>query len=653
VHARRALLPLALLVAYVYIQCASTEGWRALSVETVLPSARDLHIDTISTVMPSVHETLTVAAPPRTLEELKQRIAAVLQRQNMAGTGIALVGRDGPIWVGGIGVRDRASGAPMDGDSAFRVGSLSKTIVALGVMRLVDQGKLDIDRPLREILPGVVDNPWEEVAPVTLAQLMEHTAGIDDIRFNEIFTDDETASVADVLAINPRSKRTRWRPGTRHAYSNIGYTIAARAIEVATGEPFDVYLKREVLAPMGIVDADFKRTDLLRSRLVTGYMEQQRPAPFRTFAHRPSAALLISASDLGKLVQFFIRRGEGYPPIVSKAGLDRIEHSRTTPYPHLDSEYGFAIYGDVNHPLFARGHDGGMPGFHASIRYFPELGTGYVMLLNNNYAFQGYGEIRSLLYAYLARNHEAPHAPTVAAAIERPAADFYGLAAPHNEIFGFMEVAQTGWRVWNTDTGIKMAMMDGGWAGRLVPTADGGYRFPGQVGSFLRFSTSVEDGKPVMVMGFTYGEARHGFTTELRFYAVRLAFVLATLATPWAIVTLLLAVLRRRRTLPTSLVVWPALAGLSCYMMSHLLELAFYEGVVGMVHPLTIAVCAVTMLLGIASTASFVSALRWAIRPDRPPWLPRLFPTLCGVALFGMTLWFAAHHLIGFRTWAW
>src|SRR5262249_26884957 len=154
----------------------------------------------------------------------------------------------------------------------FRVGSLSKSVVALGVMRLVDQGKLDLDRPLREILPDAgIDNPWEAVAPGTLAQGMEHTAGLDGVRFNEVFTDDGGLAGRDTRPVNRRSRGGRWQPGTRHAYSNAGYTLGGRAIEVASGEPFDVYLRREILQPLGIRDADFRRTDALARRLATGY----------------------------------------------------------------------------------------------------------------------------------------------------------------------------------------------------------------------------------------------------------------------------------------------------------------------------------------------------------------------------------------------
>jgi CubicO group peptidase (beta-lactamase class C family) len=632
VHARRVIAPVVLLVVWGVVHC----GGRAAPLAVEDPMPRMQHVPT---------------APPRTIDELRDRIAAVLEREHVPGGTFALVGRDGPIWIGGVGVRDRATAAPMQPDTVFRVGSLTKTIIALGVMRLVDQGKLDLDRPLRELLPDVeIDNPWEAVAPVTLAQCLEHTTGIDDVRFNEVFTADEELSARAALALNPRSRRVRWRPGTRHAYSNVGYTLAGRAIEVASGEPFDVYLRREILAPLGITDADFRRTDTLAARLATGHLAD-RTAAFLPFAHRPAGALLASASDLGKLVHYWIRRGEGYPPIVSPAGLARIERRGTLPYPHLDSDYGFANYGDVTQPVFGRGHDGGMPGFHSIIRYYPELDVGYVMLLNSNYTYRGYRDLRALLFAYLTRDRALPAPPAATVPADRPGAEYFALASPTNEVFGFLDEAQIGWHAEALPGRVRLAELAGA-TYDVIAAADGGYRFPREYGSSIRF-TETDDGTPVMVTGFWYAEAAPWWLAQLRYLAVALAMLLLHLAPLWAAGVLGLAVLRRRHTLPAGLVLWPAVAGLSCIALPRCLEHAFLAGVIGGVHPLTVTLCGLTILFAIASTASLVSAIRWSVRPDRPRPLARVFPTVCAVAFFGLTLWFAANGLIGFRTWAW
>lgn len=631
-HARRALLPIVVLVAWFYAHCAHRSPAR----------------DPVAEDMPHADHTLAVDDPPDSIEELQRRISKVLASERAAGATIALVGRDGPIWVGGIGLRDVESRAPMQADTVFRVGSLTKSVIALGVMRLADQGKLDVDAPLRELLPGLIENPWEAVAPVTLAQCMEHTAGLDDIRFNEIYADDETFPVADALAINPRSRIVRWRPGTRHAYSNVGYTVAARAIEVASGEPFDVYLRREILAPLGIHDADFGRTPAIRQRLATGY-QNGRAQPFHVFAHRPAGSLLISAADLAKFVHFWIVRGEGYPSIVSAAGLARIERNGTLPYPRVDNEYGFANYVDVNHPTLSHGHDGGMPGFHASFRYFSDLGVGYVMLLNSNYTFRGYFEIRSLLYSYLTRDRS--RSPSTSVYVERPSASYFALANPRNEFFGFLERALEGWSFSDSPAGVHGRHL-GGETFELHATPDGGYRWPNDCGSSVRFTKDL-DGNAIVIMSFTYGEAASYWSARLRYLALGFAFLLLKFVPLWAAAVLIADGLFRRRSLPRTLVMPPAIAGLVCFLVPHALDHAFDAGVVGDLHPYTVGIFVLTIVLALASFATLAFTIRWALHAKRPRLVSLIIPALCGVAFSGLSIWLWANGWIGLRTWSW
>jgi hypothetical protein len=110
--------------------------------------------------------------------------------------------------------------------------------------------------------------------------------------------------------------------------------------------------------------------------------------------------------------------------------------------------------------------------------------------------------------------------------------------------------------------------------------------------------------------------------------------------------------IERRRLLPASLVVWPAIAGLSCFAFPRFLELSFFRGVIGTVHPLTVGIFASTVLFALASTLSFGATIRWAFRPDRPSLALRILPALISVACFAITVWAAAHGFIGLRTWA-
>ncbi|NVB82764.1 MAG: beta-lactamase family protein [Kofleriaceae bacterium] len=580
---------------------------------------------------------------PTSIEELRERIQLVLDREGIPGVGIALVGRDGPIWVGGVGVAELTTRRPVDGDSVFRVGSITKSIVGLGAMRLAEQGKLSLDRPLDELVPdtGIV-NRWQ--TPVTLAQCLEHTAGLDDIHMNELFADDDAMSPAAALAINKRARVIRWEPGTRNSYSNVGYTLAARAIEVASGEPFDVYLKQEVLVPLGMGEADFRRTPSLAARLATGYSDRGRVAEFRPIPHRGAGALLASATDLAKLVQFWLVRDTR---VVSAAGLERIEHARTLPYRSTDLEYGLGNYGDVSQPARGRGHDGGIDGFLSSLRYFPDLGVGYVMLLNGTHSLRAFIEIRSLLFAYLARGKAVAQPPVGVS--QPPGAEFFAFASPRNQVSAFIDTTLSGWRVHARGDEVHVDPLLGSHSVDLVATADGGYRLPWESGTSVRFAHD-RDGKPIMIVGLLYAEAASWWPARLRALAIVASMILLQLAPLLLGVKLGLAAIRRGRLLAPGLTAWPAIAGLCVVALPRLFEAAGERQVFGERNALTIAICATTWLFAFAASISLWATVRWTFSRERPAFGDRLLPTMCAIAAVVIAVW--AHSWIGLRTWA-
>ncbi|MCA9699278.1 MAG: beta-lactamase family protein, partial [Myxococcales bacterium] len=259
-------------LAAVFVLCWLSLRGGAGPVTTTSSPVSTRPLDEVRTLNAALPPVASTPSAPRSIEELRARVAEILSREQVPGVGLALVDRSGVIWSGGVGVADLDSGRPVDADSQFRVASITKSFVALTVVRLAEQGRLRLDQPLHELMPEIeIDNPWEEEAPITLAHMLEHSAGFDDMRFNEYFTADETLSPRAALAINPRSRVARWRPGTRMSYSNPGYTVAGHAIEKATGEPWDRVIEREVLQPLAMPSARFRRTPDFADRLVTGY----------------------------------------------------------------------------------------------------------------------------------------------------------------------------------------------------------------------------------------------------------------------------------------------------------------------------------------------------------------------------------------------
>lgn len=150
------------------------------------------------------------------------------------------------------GLADRASGRAVTDDDPVRIASISKLVVALGVMRMVEAGQLDLDRDVSEVLGWKVRNPAFPKLRVTLRRLLSHTSGLID-------PDEYRVPLGERLAdriAQPGLWDARQRPGEAFRYANIGFPVIASVMEKASGERFDRLMHRLVLAPLKL-DACF------------------------------------------------------------------------------------------------------------------------------------------------------------------------------------------------------------------------------------------------------------------------------------------------------------------------------------------------------------------------------------------------------------
>lgn len=154
----------------------------------------------------------------------------------------------GETGVRAAGVADRASGRKATADDPVRVASISKLVVAIGVMRLVEKGKLDLDSDVSRTLGWHLGNPAFPDAQITLRQLLSHTSSLTDTVDYVLPLD---ADMAAVLA-NPKAWDAAHAPGSYFRYTNFNFPVVAAVMEKATGERFDVLMQRLVLAPLGI-----------------------------------------------------------------------------------------------------------------------------------------------------------------------------------------------------------------------------------------------------------------------------------------------------------------------------------------------------------------------------------------------------------------
>src|SRR5207245_4825599 len=271
----------------------------------------------------------------KTLQELQQAIKDVLDKEHVPGAGVALVANGEVLWCGGIGEADMAAKRAVNCDTEFRVGSISKTFVALALLKLQEEGRINLYAQLQDVAPEIpFKNRWEAAHPVRIVNLLEHTAGFDDMEPSEVYNvrDRYDFSLIEVFRRFQEPQTVRWPPGTRMSYANPGNAIAGYLIEKTTGEPFDQYIREMFLRPMGMEHADYPFTEANKALLATAYEGNPPKASGFPFIYlRPAGDLKASPGELAKLVQLLLRRGKyGDAQLVSTESIFRMEMPLTT-----------------------------------------------------------------------------------------------------------------------------------------------------------------------------------------------------------------------------------------------------------------------------------------------------------------------------------
>ena len=393
---------------------------------------------------------------PKTLQELQQAMKDVLEKEHVPGAGVALVANGVVLWCGGIGDADIATKRAVSCDTEFRVGSISKTFVALALLKLQEEGRVNLYARLQDAAPEIpFKNNWEAMHPVRIVHLLEHTAGFDDMEPSEVYNlrDRDDFPLLGVFKRFKNPQTARWPPGTRMSYSNPGNAIAGYLIEKVTGKPFDQYIRETFLRPMGMEHADYPLTDAGRALLATAYEgNPPKPSGYPFIYLRPAGDLKASPGELAKLVQFLLRRGQaGDAQLVNSESILRMEAPETTLAAKngLRLGYGLCNYTSVEGGVVTHGHDGGIDGFISSYRYMPEQNWGYVILLNSDNSQRALESLNHLAIDFLSKDFSKPQMP----AIDLPVSElkrftgFYALRAPRSQLFAFLDDLAGGTRI--------------------------------------------------------------------------------------------------------------------------------------------------------------------------------------------------------------
>ncbi len=317
-------------------------------------------------------------------DKLEAYIAYEMADQDIPTLSIAVVEDRRILWAKGFGPADPERAIPATGDTVYRVASVSKLFTALAVMRLVEQGKLDLDAPVTDYLPDFRPaNPFG--TPITLRQLLAHRSGlVREPPVGHYFDPTEPSLEALVESLN--RSRIVYPPTFRTKYSNAGVSVAGRVVEAVTGEPFADYMAREILGPMGMSMSAFTPRPDLRDALATGYMwtydGRVFEAPVFELGMIPAAGLYTTMTDLTRFMQTLFAGGEG--PGGRIVAPETLEEMWTVAFEDSGRTNGFGIGFYVSDFEGERRvqHSGVMYGYATRVYALPDRKLGVALVDN-------------------------------------------------------------------------------------------------------------------------------------------------------------------------------------------------------------------------------------------------------------------------------
>ncbi|MEJ3748068.1 serine hydrolase domain-containing protein [Actinomycetes bacterium KLBMP 9797] len=320
-----------------------------------------------------------------TQEKLAEFVTATATEFGIPGVAVGVL-VDGREISASHGVTSVDNPLPVDGRTLFHLASVTKSFTATALMRLVAEGKVDLDAPVRRYVPELTLADERAAARITVLNLLNHTAGLD---WNLIDTGEADDSLAGFVA-KMAELRMVAPPGARASYSQAGYNLAGRIIENVTGLSFEKAVAALVLEPVGLSNTFFDVDDIMVRRFAVGHNRDEdgslRSArPWKAWragarGNNPGGGIASSVSDLLRWARFQLGTGDGVLPTeaLHRMREQTVELRAST----LGDAFGICWFLRDVDGVRTIGHGGSGNGQFAELLLVPERDFAVVALAN-------------------------------------------------------------------------------------------------------------------------------------------------------------------------------------------------------------------------------------------------------------------------------
>jgi CubicO group peptidase (beta-lactamase class C family) len=307
---------------------------------------------------------------------------------NTIGLSIAVIKDYKIIWAKGYGLSDKALKIPVTPHTLFQAASMSKSVNAMGVLKLVQSKKLDLYTDINGYLKSwkFSYDSLSKNKKITIANLLSHTAGLSGHGFGGYEKSEKLPSVKEILdgtkPANSDPVRSMYEPGLKSEYSGGGIMISQLIVMDVTHMPYDEYMLKNVLEPLGMTSSTFKQPPIVKPQLLaTAYDEslKELPGKFHIYPEQAAAGLWTTPTELAK---FVIELQLAYEGKSAKVLNQSMAKAMLTPYHNNNTALGVFIDSLGENTYFE--HGGANEGFRS--QYYGSLtgGNGVIVMVNSN-----------------------------------------------------------------------------------------------------------------------------------------------------------------------------------------------------------------------------------------------------------------------------
>jgi len=348
-----------------------------------------------------------IAAAFSAIDKLYQDYAA---KNHYPGLAYGIVVDGKLVHSGGMGYTDVARKIPATPKSVFRIASMTKSITAMAILKLRDEGKLRLDDPVAKYIPEAAKLTYltADAPAMTVRNLMAHSAGFPE---DNPWGDRQLADTdADLLALLNGGVSFSNVPNVAYEYSNLGFAMLGRIITNVSGKPYQQYITEAILKPLGMTHTEWEYTRVPAEQLAHGYRwlnEQWVEEPLlHDGSYGAMGGLMTSIDDFSRYVAFHLAawppRNDAETGPVKRSSVREMHMPQT--FRDLNPAFRFPggrITPMVTHYAYGLtwshdgdgrdyiAHSGGLPGFGSQWRIMPEYGIGVIAYGNLTYANLG------------------------------------------------------------------------------------------------------------------------------------------------------------------------------------------------------------------------------------------------------------------------